>query len=141
MPARVVGKLVKEAAKKVAGAKAKGGKVGRAIENKMRSEVGLPKGKTTGKTKAATKGRGLRVEVGKKVRFVGDNDSYIPTTQPRGSGKRKFISKNKNISKETERYEVMPPYTSRRAALKYSSKAKNKTTSNFNPRKKSGRAR
>lgn len=74
---------------------------------------------TTGKGKAAGKGEGLRVIKNNKIRFVGDNDSFIP---------KKYLSKNKNISKETKRYETMPPYTSRREALKYSSKAKKKTT-------------
>lgn len=64
MPARVVSRLVKEAARKAASAKpkgvhknivTKGGKAGRAIENKMRSQMKLPKLQTTGKTKAVRK--------------------------------------------------------------------------------------
>lgn len=82
---------------------------------------------TTGKVKAFNKGssKSIAETIGakKKVRIIGDNDSFIPTTQPPGS-RRKPLNKNKNITKEAERYSWMPPYTSRRGALKFASKEK-----------------
>lgn len=82
---------------------------------------------TTGKVKAFKKGNSKSIAelrgAKKKVKIIGDNDDFIPTTQPRGS-RTKPLNKNKNITKETERYSLMPPFTSRRGALKFASKEK-----------------
>jgi len=84
---------------------------------------------TTGKQKAYNKGNRKSIAVvqgaKKKVRIVGDNDSFIPTTEPiKGAKQTKPLNKNKNISKETERYSLMPPYTSRRGAIKFAKQRK-----------------
>ncbi len=72
-----------------------GGKTGRAIENKMRSESKLPKLQTTGKIKADA--RNAKVK-----EFV------TPTAK----------GKNKNWAKETNKKTLPAATTSRRAALK-----------------------
>lgn len=153
MPAPIIGaaaiaarlvarKIAKDSAKKAVKKRiqknivTKGGKAGRAIENKMRSEMKLPKLTTTGKTKAVAKATPQKVG-----RYAGSVNLSSKGKVAEYMSDAKVKGKARNIRDTAQRAELEAKGYSKRASLpKFPSKKimgnKDKLTTSKVPVKK-----